>query len=500
MSKKRGFARQPEQDKQIIELRLFFMALSLVLAFALNGYGQGKNIELSLTFLSNKTLGTVNFERNSFFEHLKKTRACIEKLFANSNQKRDLLIIHTFHKSLPPSFEIYSRPMLDESARTKILSELLSITPLYSKIVDYSLLYSVRICGGHTDRDARFSPDFVSPAVKTKRAFAEADLSSKYGSTKNWAKEYAIPILAAFESKVDMEYVGVRAIGNLLSKTDFGKKQDVIQLTDRNPLYWRAILEMSTGNQIIPVSMIMMHVAQGDFDYVHMYLNVIHFFSSKECDVNYLLDELRWRLRLFYKDLRMAIKEGVRLHDAGMLDDSIDKYTSILKAYPNSAWANYEHYYSNRVKSVASNGILIDNWDVAKSKIYKCNPLYPLDVKARNGREGYLMFRRNQISTLFKNKSQLASNLIEYADIALELEVYGFSANLYWWISRLVPSSEYKPKKILSHFLYCLDKLGNKDIVNYFKGDFNNDFNEIDKEKVRLMKESKIYKAFEKKK
>jgi hypothetical protein len=118
-----------------------------------------------------------------------------------------------------------------------------------------------------------------------------------------------------------------------------------------------------------------------------------------------------------------------------------------------------------------------------------------MDVRASNGKEAYLLFRRQEINTLFKSNENVLEDVYEYANIALDLEVYDFAAQMYWFSSCF---NKDKQGEALHHYLYCLEKLGVKDLKANFKGDFNEIFVDIEKEKDKEMKENKIYKSFEK--
>lgn len=479
--------------------KCFILGLFFLLGMSLNVYSQEKKVELSIQFLSPDTIVEVNFDKEIFIEYVKNIVRKNEDNFGRFSEKKDILVLQTFHKNNEPTIEIFSRPELEKSDELKILNDLKSIKPINSIIVDFSLLYVVEIQGGYPDKNLEYIPSFYPPITKIQNEFKNADFKSKYELIKKWAKDEAIPILAAFETKVDNKFVGVRAVGEILDKTDFNLNQDVIELTDKNTNYWRATLEMVQGNQLIPVSKIFMHTAQGEYDYARLYSDMIHTFSDKQSVPYYLIEELNWRFGFFNKELQEEIQKGIKLHDEEKYDEAIKVYENLLKIYPNSAWANYELYYSKKIKSLRNNEQLENNWDVAKKIIYKCNPLYHMDVEARNGREGYLLFRRQEISDLFKDKQNYGKDIVKYADTALDLEVYGFAAQLYWLIISSLPEKDYMPKDVIAHLLYCLEKLGDKEIRKNFKGDFDNKFKEIEKEREKMMIESSIYNAFKEK-
>ena len=119
-----------------------------------------------------------------------------------------------------------------------------------------------------------------------------------------------------------------------------------------------------------------------------------------------------------------------------------------------------------------------------------------MDVRASNGTEGYLLYRRMCISELFKDNYSTASDFVEYADITLDLKVYGFASHMYWLILTSMPRKVYDDREITAYFLYCLDKLGDKKLIENFKGNFPKEFKKIENLCQKQMEESVIYKSF----
>jgi tetratricopeptide (TPR) repeat protein len=237
---------------------------------------------------------------------------------------------------------------------------------------------------------------------------------------------------------------------------------------------------MSVGNQLIPITNVFALVSLGEFDYATKYVEVLLMFSDPKSIANTYLEELWSRLNTFNNDVNGRIEKGFVYHDSGKYQKAIDLYNEILKEYPNSAWAKYEVYFSQNALSVElEKASLVDRteWDKAKVGIYKSNPLYPLNVNASNSREIYLMFRRISIGELFKDRENRLSDIYEYASIAMDLEVYDFAAQLYW-ISITFDKTE---NDALFRFLYCLEKLGVTELKSNFEGDFEKEFEKIEK-------------------
>lgn len=119
--------------------------------------------------------------------------------------------------------------------------------------------------------------------------------------------------------------------------------------------------------------------------------------------------------------------------------------------------------------------------------------MYHMDVRASNGKEAYLLFRRQDTGSLFRKKGETLNDIFKYADIAMDLGVYDFAAQLFWFTATYGKEDN---DVSLHRYLYCLDKLGVKNLKSNFKGDFQKIFKEIDKEKEKEMKNNDFYKSF----
>jgi hypothetical protein len=334
---------------------------------------------------------------------------------------------------------------------------------------------------------------------KNDQTYEKATLSQKYEMNKVYAIKEVLPILTSYQIKVDDVFAGVKNFGKLITNTNFSEKQNVSLLTANNSNYWRATMEMELGNQLIPTTKIFMLVSQGEFDYAFKYIEMIKLFSKKETIANKYLIDLSNRLEIFNNHLHSEIEKGIVEHDKKNFDKAISIYKEILKQYPHSAWANFELYYSqselNKLNDEEKLNT-IENWNKLKNNILDHNPLYGLPIGLPNPEDAYFLYRRNSIKNLFKTKDskQKLNDVYIYADIAMDLKIYDFAAQLFW----LTFSYDNFKDESLNKFLYCLDKLGVTDLKQVFKGNFEKEFSKIEKEKLKEMTKSEVYKHYSK--
>ena len=327
--------------------------------------------------------------------------------------------------------------------------------------------------------------------------YENASLKQKFEMNKTYAIKEALPVLSGYQTIVEDKFAGVKNFGNLVTKTNFSEQQDILKLTGNNSDFWRANMEMESGNQLIPVTKIFMLISQGEFDYAIKYIEIVKMFSKSETYADKYLEELSNRLDLFNKQLNTEIEKGIAEHDKGNFEKAISIYSEILKLYPNSAWANFELFYSqSELNKKNGDGKLnsIENWNKKKTNILDHNPFYGLPISSQNPKDAYLLFRRNSIETLFKDKNERLNDIYKYAEIAMDLKIYDFAAQLFWFSFSHSKNNEDSIYK----FLYCIEKLGVTNLKGNFKGNFEKEFKNIEKEKEKEMTKSEIYKSYQK--
>ncbi|MFI5149175.1 MAG: hypothetical protein ACHQRM_05535 [Bacteroidia bacterium] len=337
-------------------------------------------------------------------------------------------------------------------------------------------------------------------------AFRKAGLGGKRKLLMDWAVNEVIPVLASYETKVDDKFAGVKYMGDLLQnlsrKGPSAFPVNVHALCDSSSSYWRAVMEMSLGNELIPLSKTMLYVANGEFDIAKQYAELLKPFSGEKTIATLYIRELAWRLDEFNKELNGRMQRGLEMHDAGNYDGALVVYKGINTEYPNSAWVHYELYYSGNKKAMEEKKDSLlsrANWDLASPGIYRCNPMYPVQARASSGTEGYILYRRISQSKLFKEKDKFPSDIATMGDIALDLQDNAYAAEIYWLCFSRLKKDDLHGKEMLPWCLYALDKLGVKDLRSNFKGDFEKEFKKIDKKRKKEMEGSSIYKSFKNK-
>lgn len=469
---------------------LFFLLITVSASF---GHSQSE-VSVQVELLTPDLIGEVVLEQAPFIKWVKSIHDDLEAQCAEMSGDKDVVVILTVHSNKDASIDVHTRPKVKNSVLNVLKKKISAHPSPRTKFNEYSLLISCQVNKGQSEGD--FTPALVLPYDKKMAEFEALSLSRKYAEIQYWMRADILPLLAHFETNVDSAFAGVLSVGNLVKEGEF-LQQATETITDDNPNYWRATMEMSKGNQLIPFTKACMFLANGEFDKAKRLLYVIRFFNDDSTIPAKLNGEISDKLNLYFTELGEEIEKGIALHDAQKYDDAIKHYKKLHKDFPNSAWLNYEIYFSESAKSTEG---MIDkeNWKKAQETIYACDPMYPINAQATSGKEGYLLFRRQEINGLFSSKEKLRGDFARYADIALDLKNYGFAAQLYWLTLSHLKQEDYDNRDLMAHYLYCLDKLGDKETIQNFKDDYSDKFVEIEKERDELMRNSFMYKAFEK--
>jgi tetratricopeptide (TPR) repeat protein len=234
------------------------------------------------------------------------------------------------------------------------------------------------------------------------------------------------------------------------------------------------MLEMRPGDPMVPAVRVALHAANGEIDPARRYSSVATFFDAKQSASSRLLGEFRAMMSFFYKEVESRIGEGIALNDKGRLAEAMAIYDGVLKDYPGSAWAHYERIQTRMaMASKAGKPIeqVLADWPKMRDAILACDPLYEMLAQAQGQEETYRLVLRLEINSLFKDRGKTVEDLVRYADIARDLDVYGFAAMLYWNVLSGVKPEDYGRRELLEDFLYCLEQLGVKDIKENFRGD-----------------------------
>ncbi len=451
-------------------------------------------VEVQLQLLTPDVIGQPTIEVDSLSVWIGKVKSEIEAHFSDEKGGKQVLVVASIHRDKNPTMEVCSRPKIDNTVGDALLERIARIPAPRTRITDYSFIFIANINGG-CEEDIEFTPALLYPEQRDLTAFKELSLIEKKATLQSWIQTDVIPLLVHYYIIVDAQFDGVLQFGKMVEKGEYLSK-DVEQLTDLNPNYWRAIMEMEIANQLVPFTKVCLYIAKGEFDKAKRMIVLVDFFSDNSTLPAALHNAVSSRLEMLDRELENSINKGIAMHDKGKYNDAVNHYQKLLVDFPNSAWLNYERYFSGTAEMHIDSTEV--EWNKWKGIIFRCDPMYHMNVRAKTGKEAYLLFRRQKINTLFQNADNTKQDLLEYADIAFDLENYAFAGQLYWFIFTGLQEKDYDNRNILAHFLYCIDKLGSGEYLVNFNGDFPAEFEKIEAERLKLMEKDGIYKSFAK--
>lgn len=469
-------------------------SLLLLLFISFKSFAQSE-VELSIQLLTPDVIAEATLNQDAFILWIKDVNSILEEELKKEEGNFDFALIITAHHDEDVSIDYHMRPQLMPKVVKRISSAVDKLDSPRTLYMDYSMFLVATVNNGG-DANGEFDPKPQMPWEKEKIVYDQLSLKDKIETTNQWLNEEVIPLLASFETSVEKQFSGVLAVGNIADDQLY-HKSSVDDLTENNFDYWQAVMEMSIGNQIIPLTKAAMHMANGEYDRAERLLFAIRFFMDEGTVPDALVPELTKYVRRIKAAIEVKVNAGIALHDDGKYKEAIEHYKKWLKVAPGSAWLQYELYLSevSLVEDMNSENMR-KIWDTHKPIIYGKDPLYPINAQMSSGKEAYDFMRRTEISSLFKSKEKLTEDIVSLAAIALDLEDYGLAAQLYWMMAPTIPDEYRDGRDFLNYYLYCLDKLGIEEIREVFDLDYDTIFAEIDEKLKEEMKESPFYNSF----
>jgi hypothetical protein len=476
-----------------------FSAMALAVAFSSSCLAQEpKKVEVSIQILTELHIAQVALDTDSLVAWVKPALSALESQFENEKSSRTIVLQVTLHPGRPADVSVAGKPALTATDKASLLKIVDPARSPRSKLVDCSFRIWAKVRGGHPDEKAPLDPPLETPDEQRLAQLRAAPTAEKLAIIRRWARAEALPVLAAMASGADVKFEGVRNLGKAIGALKPDAPIDIAALTDHNPDYWRAMMEMTPGNPFVPAVRVALHAASGELDLARRYADMSPFVDTGKSGFSRVLGEFKFMSQEFYRDLDSRIQKGIALHDKGKFAEALQIYESVVKDVPCSAWARYEQFHTLRTQAIERNNAPLPpehTWKKTRAEILACDPLYQMMAQASGAAEMYQLTRRMQITELFKNDGKAAADVVEYADIAVDLGVFGFAGMLYWNAMAIGKRDEYAINDLAESFLYCLEQLGVKNIKENFKGDHPAEFARIKARHQKMMEQSPAFKA-----
>ena len=449
------------------------------------------NVELKVETFTDPKVIVATLDTNYLYPWRNRVLASVKAFLSLENGNHDVMVLVTMSKGKTAYIELSSRPKLKKETTDHLIRRIGALSrPPRSRLTEYAFLIEAKVNRGCQDPQLKFLPQIALPEEKVRTKFEAADLKGKIDLFQHWVLNDVLPVLAYYEDSVRTSQKAVNAIGEILSTNSFLHLSSS-NVTVNNPDYWKASAEIEVGDGLIILSKICMHIAKGEFDLAKRYLNIAQAFPEQNSMALNFYNQLNFRMEWLFDDLKEEIRNGKKMQIEGDFKNAELHYAEVLKIIPNSALFNYEFYYAKSLlMSEGEPEDIIQLWKDCKEIVYRCDPLFNMNAPARNSVDLYLMSKRHEINLLFTNQMSIEQNILEYADIALDLKVYGFAAHLYWLILQNKPD-DFPQRDILAHYLYCLEKLGDTEFLHRYESDYSRQKSrKIEKERKKAMENS----------
>ncbi|MBK7128985.1 MAG: hypothetical protein IPM74_03240 [Crocinitomicaceae bacterium] len=450
-------------------------------------------VEVILQLLDEDIIADGCMKRDNLLAAVKQINSKFTETLEKTQGDYQLNCQFTISHNKDLGIEFSSRPKQSDSLLAFVETELSELKNLRTDRYRYSFICMATINGGCQNSKIDFEPELLSPNKADLKEFKKLSLVEQRDELIRWVSEDVLPLFAFFTHDVDKKFAGVKSVGEFLTEKEYLSKS-VFDLTDANFNYWRASLEMERFNMVIPFVKVCLLIREGRFDYAGKFLFVTNLFSGKGSVAKILYSPLNDYLNVLDNSIAAEVKKGIAFHDEKKYSEAVEHYKKLKVDFPYNAWLNYEYYYSeSSLHSMDSVGYF---WNLHKSEIYGADPLYPYCAHAGNSNDGYEMYLRMSLSSLFSESDKLISDLVAYADAAFDLEQYAFAGQLYWLLYSHVDEKALGRKNILFYFLYCMEELGHAQLKSNFEGNFEKEFAKIRSTRKKIKESNSFYKSF----
>ncbi len=451
-------------------------------------------VALAVVFVTPDTVLGENFpQASTLADWLRPILDGVRAALAEEDNPPGILVQITLRPEQAPLFELAGRPVLSERLAGEIRRVLAKTPDLRAPVSEVCL--RIQTPGGTRSpltEVATFVPRLFPPAEAELNRFIGADLATQYNGIRDWSRRYALPLLLHRAANVEARFAGVVGTARPIAALAPDAPIDVAALTYRRADFWRGVMEMAPGDELVASLPVFLHAAAGDIDQASTLLGILLSFSRGDTLSAHLLQEFAARLGPFRRQLNQEVQRGVAFHDEGKFAEAIAVHEKTLLAYPNSAWARYELFFSTVSRKGLDTPKKVKRanklWVQTAPSIYRCNPLFTAQF---GGTRGELLDRLVLHRLSNRPPEDFGERLGNFADAALRLEDYGTAALVYW--SALCTTHKLKGlsfrddtpveldgKDVLVRFLYCLEKLGVPEWKSEFEGDFAPAFSQLE--------------------
>lgn len=452
-------------------------------------------VHLQATFFTDDRVTKISVDTHRLQLWNERVFNTVESYFKTDKENRDVRVLVTLKRNEPRAFvEISARPALDEAKYLQLL-ELIHRQPykVSSKLADYAYLVEVKVNNGCINVQQKYSPEISLPDEKVQIEYEASDLSGKAKLFKEWTASQVMPVVTHYIKNMPEHKIGVKAYARIFEAEDYFIKP-VVELTEKSSDYWRANMEMPSGDNLVLLSRICMHIQKNEFELAQRYLNIAKAFVVDTALSNVFYKQMDFRMNWMLEDLGSEIANADMYHQEGEFESAIDYYDALLTILPRSPRLfNNKYYVASLLLMEAAPEEIIQHWQEAEGKVYACDPLFTLNKQANDSEEFYYLSRRQAIRTLFRNPAKQMDDLLTYAHIAFDLKAYGFAAQLYWlFLSH--HQDGLNNKDILAYYLFSLKEMGDEENINNFEDDYvRQKYKKILKERRKAMEASPVY-------
>lgn len=385
--------------------------LLLLTLFALGSNAQEKNVSTEIEHVDSEYLVPLNFVSDQLKTIEKQTSSVLERALENWTHDCHIKVRQTISPEKEIHYSIATKPVLSDSLLegiTQVLSDSIHAHSLY---LPFTLTYTLTLNKGCTNRKANYTPKWERIENERQDKIKQLNLLAKYEELRAWCSKAAWPITT--------QLLLQEASGNIPLINDLNQLSASVQKSELARLNQLVNQYPALAQSLLTLKAIKL-AFEGKPNYAQTYLELIYQFDQNNSARRIIMDQLNWRLNLFFAGESQEIQLAEKTLNSGDHESYYNQLTAITNKIPGTLIS---------LKHLTENAKI--NGDQYRSAFYTASPIGKVILKPIVAEEAYKNTLREATDLLFIDPETMLNSFHTYGEIALKLGAYEFATDFY---------------------------------------------------------------------